>query len=202
MSGTPSRTEWIWIRHAPVQGQESRYYGQLDVAPEPVDPALASAIARRLPAVAVWLASPLTRTRVTALALRSGVDPIPVGDFNDQNYGLWQGRSFNDVFAANRALDWTHPADILPPEGESFTQVSARVFGGIDRLTAHYAGHTIVSVAHANVIRAALAHALGVDLATALRIEVAPLSITRLGHRIVDGAAQWSVGCVNLEMGG
>ncbi|MEQ8377244.1 histidine phosphatase family protein [Parvibaculum sp.] len=200
MSGT--RTEWIWIRHAPVQGQESRYYGHLDVAPEPVGPALASAIARRLPAVAVWLSSPLTRTKATALALKPGVDPVAVGDFNDQNYGLWQGRSYNDVFAANRTLDWSNPVEIEPPEGETFFDVATRVYEGIHRLTEHYAGHTLVSVAHANVIRSAIALALDIDLGTALRIEVAPLSITRLSHRLVDGASQWSVGCINLEVGG
>lgn len=80
----------------------SRYYGHLDVVAEPVDPALASAIARRLPSVAVWLSSPLLRTRVTALALKSGVDPVAIGDFTDQHYGRWQGMSYNDVFAANR----------------------------------------------------------------------------------------------------
>jgi alpha-ribazole phosphatase len=200
MSGI--RTEWVWIRHAPVQGQENRYYGRLDVAAEPVAPSLASAIARRLPSSAVWLSSPLARTRSTAVALKHGVDPIAVGDFNDQNYGLWQGRSFNDVFAQNRTLDWSNPVDILPPEGESFFDLSTRVYAGVQRLTDHYAGHTLVSVAHANVIRAAIALALDIDLGTALRIEVAPLSITRLGHRIVDGVHQWSVGCINLEMGG
>jgi len=198
MSGI--RTEWIWIVHAPLQGRESRYYGHLDVAAEPVDPVLASAIARRLPSVAVWLSSPLTRTRTTALALKPGVDPVAVGDFIDQYYGRWQGMSFNDVFAANRTLDWSRPADIRPPEGESFAEMAARVAAGIDRLTAHYAGHTLVSVAHAGAVRAAIAHALGVDLATALRVEVAPLSITRLRHRDVNGAAQWSVGCVNLDL--
>lgn len=196
------RTEWVWIRHAPVQGQENRYYGRLDVAAEPVDPSLASAIARRLPSSAVWLSSPLARTRSTAVALKHGVDPIAVGDFNDQNYGLWQGRSFNDVFAQNRTLDWSNPVDILPPEGESFFDLATRVYAGVQRLTDHYAGHTLVSVAHTNVIRAAIALALDIDLGTALRIEVAPLSITRLGHRIVDGVHQWSVGCINLEMGG
>lgn len=200
MSGT--RTEWIWIRHAPAQGQENRYYGRLDVAAEPVDPSLASAIARRLPSSAVWLSSPLTRTRSTALALKHGVDPIAVGDFNDQNYGLWQGRSFNDVFAQNRTLDWSNPVDILPPEGESFFDLATRVYEGVQRLTDHYAGHTLVSVAHANVIRAAIALALDIDLGTALRIEVAPLSVTRLSHRLVEGGHQWSVGCINLEMGG
>jgi len=199
MSGT--RTEWIWIRHAPVQGQENRYYGQLDVAPEPVDPSLAAVIARRLPATAVWLSSPLVRARATVLALKDGVDPIAVAAFNDQNYGLWQGRSFNDVFAANRTLDWSNPVDIQPPEGETFFDLATRVYEGVQRLTDHYAGHTLVSVAHANVIRAAIALALDIDLGTALRIEVAPLSVTRLGHRIVDGVSQWSVGCINHETG-
>ncbi|MBX3447781.1 MAG: histidine phosphatase family protein [Parvibaculaceae bacterium] len=198
MSGM--RTEWIWIRHAPVQGQESRYFGQLDVAPEPVDPAQAAAIARRLPGVAVWLSSPLTRARVTAMALKPGADPISVSDFNEQNYGLWQGRSYNDVYTANRMLDWAWPAEIVPPEGESFVDVATRVYAGIRRLTEHYAGHTLVSIGHANTIRAAIALALDIDLATALRIEVAPLSITKLGCRIVDGEAQWSVGCINAEV--
>lgn len=200
MSGI--RTEWIWIRHAPVQGQENRYYGRLDVAPEPVDPSLASAIARRLPGSAVWLSSPLARTRATAVALKHGVDPIAVGDFNDQNYGLWQGRSFNDVFAQNRTLDWSNPVDIQPPEGETFFDLASRVYEGVQRLTDHYAGHTLVSVAHPNVIRSAIALALDIDLGTALRIEVAPLSVTRLSHRLVDGAHQWSVGCINMEVGG
>lgn len=78
--------------------------------------------------------------------------------------------------------------------------MAARVAAGIDRLSAHYAGHTLISVAHAGAVRAAIAHALGIDLATALRIKVAPLSITRLSHRDVDGTAQWSVGCINLDL--
>ena len=194
------RTEWIWIVHAPVQGRESRYYGQLDVAAEPVDAALAAAVARRLPPVAVWLSSPLTRTRTTALALKAGVDPVVVGDFNDQHYGRWQGMGFNDVFAANRTLDWSQPADIRPPEGESFADMSVRVAAGIDRLTAHYAGHTLISLAPAGAFSIAISHALDIDLATAMRIEVAPLSITRLGHREINGTAQWSVGCINFDL--
>ena len=48
----------------------------------------------------------------------------------------------------------------------------------------------------------AVALALDIDLGTALRIEIAPLSITRLSHRLVDGVHRWSVGCINLEVGG
>jgi alpha-ribazole phosphatase len=196
----PSRTDWIWIRHAAVQGQESRYYGRLDVASEPVDPVSAAVLARLLPPVGVWVASPLSRTRATALALKPGVDPIEVPDLTEQDYGLWQGRGHNDVYAANRGLDWANPAYIRPPEGESFADLTARVAGAIDRLTAHYAGHSIIAVAHAATLRAAIGYALGLDPATSLRIEIAPLSLTRLNCRIVNGEAQWGVGCINFEV--
>ncbi len=195
----PSRTDWTWIRHAPVQGQEARYFGQLDVAAEPVHPAVAAGLGRRLPPVAVWMSSPLARTRYTALALRDGVDPIAIPDFSEQDYGLWQGRGHNDVYAANRSLEWNNPSAIRPPEGESFADVAARVASAVERLTAHYAGHSIVAVGHQSTIRASIAHALGLDPATAMRIDIAPLSLTRLVCRIVDGAPVWSVGCINYE---
>jgi alpha-ribazole phosphatase len=195
-----TRTDWTWIRHAPVQGQESRYYGQLDVAAEPVNPAVAAALSRRIPSAAIWMVSPLMRTRQTALALKPGVDPIEIPDLTDQNCGLWQGRGHNDVYAANRGLDWNNPAEIRPPEGESFADIMVRVSGAVERLTAHYAGHSIVAVSHIGSIRAAIGFAFGLDPATAMRIDIAPLSLTRLTCRIVDGVPVWSVGCINFEV--
>jgi len=200
MSAAP-RTDWIWIRHAPVQGQEARYFGRLDVNAEPVHGAIAAGIARRLPPVAVWVGSPLIRARMAALALRDGVDPIAIPDFSEQDYGLWQGRSHNDVFNANRVLDWTNPADIRPPEGESFADVCVRVAAAIDRLTVHYAGHSIVALGHQTTVRAAIGHALGLAPATLMRVDVAPLSMTRLTHRNINGVSQWNVGGMNAEFG-
>ena len=196
-----ARTDWVWIRHALVQGQESRYFGQLDVACEAVPAGRAAAIARELPPVAVWLATPLSRGRATALAFKSEVSPIPVPGFTEQNYGIWQGRSYNEVYAANRMLDWNEPSIIKPPQGESFMDVGARVAEAIERLSQHYAGHAIVCVAHASTIRVAIAYAMGIDAELALRIDIAPLSITRLSCRLKDGALQWSVGTINFEAG-
>tara|TARA_R110000824_G_scaffold390760_17_gene587987 strand:+ start:25048 stop:25662 length:615 start_codon:yes stop_codon:yes gene_type:complete len=198
---TATRTDWIWIRHAPVQGQEARYFGRLDVAAEPVHQGISSAIARRLPPVAVWLSSPLVRARYTALSLRDGVDPVPVADFSEQDYGLWQGRTHNEVYNANRTLDWAEPSAIRPPEGESFADVCDRVRDGIDRLSAHYAGHTLIAVAHLSTIRAAAGVALGLDPAAVMRIDCAPLSMSRFSHRIVNGAPQWTVSALNTEFG-
>lgn len=200
MSAAP-RTDWIWIRHAPVQGQEARYFGRLDVAAEPLHPGVAAGLARRLPPVAVWLGSPLIRARMTGLALRDGVDPVAIPDFSEQDYGLWQGRTHNDVYNANRTLDWANPAEIRPPEGESFVDVCARVAAAIDRLSVHYAGHSIVALGHQTTIRAAIAHALDLAPAASMRIDVAPLSMTKLTHRMVNGVAQWNVGSLNAEFG-
>ncbi len=195
-----SRTDWFLIRHAPVQGQEARYYGQLDVAAEPVNPVIAAGLSRLLPPVAVWMSSPLSRTRSTALALKPGADPIAIQDFTEQNFGLWQGRGHNEVYAANKGFDWNNPAKIRPPEGESFADLTARIANAMERLTAHYAGHSIVAVTHAGVIRSAIGFALWLDPGTALRIDIAPLSLTRLTCRIVNGEPVWSLGCVNYEV--
>jgi len=198
---TPSRTDWIWIRHASVQGQEARYFGHLDVNAEAVHPGIAAALTRRLPAAAVWVGSPLVRARMAAMALREGVDPIAIPDFIEQDYGLWQGRSHNDVYAANRTLDWMNPSGIRPPEGESFADVCVRVAGAIERLSEHYAGHSIIALGHQTTVRAAIAHALGLTPATAMRVDVAPLSMSRLTRRLVNGEVQWSVGGLNIEFG-
>ena len=198
---TVSRTDWIWIRHAAVQGQEARYFGHLDVSAEPIHLGIAAALTRRLPPVAVWVGSPLVRARVAALALRDGVDPIAIPDFIEQDYGLWQGRSHNEVYAANRTLDWTNPADIRPPEGESFADVCGRVAAAIERLSEHYAGHSIVALGHQTTVRAAIAHALDLAPAAVMRVDIAPLSMSRLTRRVVNGEMQWSVGGLNAEFG-
>lgn len=188
--------EWIWLRHAPVRGHDQRYYGRLDVPAEPVDPVQAKRLAATLPEGAVWLTTPLSRTGATARALKSDVQPIPVEDLAEQDFGDWQGRTYADVFAANPGLDWTDPAHLEPPGGESFAGMCGRVGDAIERLSAHYAGNLLVAVAHAGTIRAALAHALGLAPEVALRFEVAPLSLTRLrwtgGHWIVAGV-NWEI---------
>lgn len=198
MSGAV-RTDWIWIRHASVQGQEGRYYGLLDVACEPISAMAAASVARLLPVTATWLATPLSRTRQTALALKPEVDPIEIAGFTEQDYGLWQGRTHNDVYVANRTLDWRNPASIRPPEGESFADIRIRVAEAIDRLSAHYQGHALVVVAHASTIRAAIAHALSLESEAAMRFEISPLSMTRLSIRSADGVPHWHVGGINHE---
>lgn len=196
------RADWIWLRHAPVRDQEGRYYGRLDVSAEPIDPLLVRRMATALPEGAVWLTTPLGRTRALAQALKPGVQPVEVADLTEQDFGDWQGRTYHDVFAANGTLDWENPAHLKPPEGESFAELAERVAAAIERLSAHYAGHVLIAVAHAGTIRAAIGHALGLPPDRMLSFEIAPLSMTRLGRGPGEtGRARWTVGCVNRAYG-
>jgi hypothetical protein len=43
--------------------------------------------------------------------------------------------------------------------------------------------------------------ALGLEPAAVMRIDCAPLSMSRFSHRIVNGAPQWTVSALNTEFG-
>ena len=66
--------------------------------------------------------------------------------------------------------------------------------GAMERLSLALGERDILAVVHAGTIRAALALALGLEPAQALRFAVQPLSLTRV-DRI---SAEWRVECVNV----
>ena len=190
-------TRWWWLRHAPVIGMTGEIVGQADPDADCDDGSI-RALAERLPADAVVVASPLRRSRQTAAALR-GEPTVIEPDLMEQHFGAWQGRRWGDLAddpVARRF--WRTPATTAPPDGESFAQVVARTTRAIDCLTAAHAGADILAVGHAGTIRAALAHALGLTAGNALGFVIDPLSLTRI-DRIDDGVAgNWRIGGVNL----
>lgn len=202
-------TRWWWIRHAPVAGQEGRYYGRLDVAADftgqdeslsRLGRSLANGFAGK---VAVWTVSPLRRTVETLAAVMAAVgegeaEPLVVPELIEQDFGTWQGQSYAAVGAEVAPEEWQRPGSIRPPAGESFADVIARIGPAIDALSRRHEGREIVAVAHAGTIRAAIAHALGLEADQALRFVLDPLSLTRLvAHPTDDGAFAWAVDCVN-----
>lgn len=191
-------TRWWWLRHAPVTDAADTIVGQAEVDADCGDSAGMRALAARLPADAVVVASPLRRCRQTAAALRRPTPAIEP-DLAEQCFGAWQGRRWADLSgdpAAGRF--WRAPATTAPPDGESFARVVARVAAAIDRLDTAHAGADIVAVAHAGTVRAALAHALGLTPGGALGFVIDPLSLTRI-DRIGDAATgSWRIGGVNL----
>ena len=149
---------------------------------------------------------------------------------NEQDFGDWEGEPYNEVH--HRAL-WDAPATHRPPKnkslsenldknlgdnfGESFQDLAHRVARAVERIERRHVGTgkgsentlTIVAVAHAGTIRAALAQALRLPLARALSFSIDPLSLTRIDrypHSRQDGKkpdtledTPAAVRCVNLR---
>ncbi|MBM3549947.1 MAG: histidine phosphatase family protein [Alphaproteobacteria bacterium] len=182
-------TRWWWIRHAPVTVNKGTCYGQTD---HPCDTSADSHFkgwADLLPKDAVWVHSPLRRTKETALAIGAAGYALPemqvVPEFIEQHFGSWQGRTYEELKAAPESgyhRFWLGPAAAVPPGGESFEHLMHRVIPGIERLNVEHAGKDIIAVTHGGTIRAAVAHALRLDPEAALRVEVYNTSLTRLDH--------------------
>ncbi|MBB4285536.1 histidine phosphatase family protein [Roseospira goensis] len=205
----PALTRWWLLRHAPVPDPEGRIIGRSDPDAHCGDVEDLEALARLLPPHAVLLTTPLRRTGQTARALAAAGLRLPRAveepDLQEQHFGAWEGLTWGGLASVDPpdpelAAFWTDPAHRAPPEGESFAAVTARVGAALERLSAAHAGRDIVAVVHAGTVRAALAVALDLDPAHALRFAVEPLSLTRLDRLDGSPCAGWRVGCVNTLM--
>jgi alpha-ribazole phosphatase len=197
---------WL-VRHAPVAEHFRTFlYGAMD-APlcercVTEDGPLYRALARRLPAGAAWLTSPLSRTRLTAENIFSGgypVAPLRVEPgLIEQDFGDWHGLTYAEL-AERITLPahafWPVAAAERPPGGESMVDVLARTGETMERLAREFAGRDVVAVSHGGAIRMAVAHAVAAGAEAGLHLSVANLALSVLErHR-----RGWRVVTVNEE---
>jgi broad specificity phosphatase PhoE len=148
---------------------------------EPLDDkgrARAAKLARDLPSANRWLTSPELRTRQTADALQLDAEVQP--QLRDCDYGRWSGSTFDDVCEREpeAAAAWLSDPAAVPHGGESILSVMRRV---ADWLAAEQTQHRrSIIVTHATIIRSAIVHAIAAAPQSFCRIDIAPLSITRL----------------------
>jgi len=204
-------TRWWWVRHAPVTLNNGCCYGQTDFPCDIADTARFTSLANRLPKEAVWLATPLKRTQMTVAALVAagvngprdipGPDIVIEPDLIEQHFGEWQGVRYDEIAARQGERwhrFWLAPAHEIPPGGESFVAVAARVHAAIARLSALHRGRDVLAVTHGGTIRAALALALNLAPETALSFSIDNLSLTRIDDLPgPDGNRLWRVATVN-----
>jgi broad specificity phosphatase PhoE len=150
-------------------------------ADEPLDEhgrVSATALARHLPNADRWLTSPELRTRQTAeaLGLDAAVEPL----LRDCNYGSWSGHSLKDVYASEpeAIATWLHAPAATPHGGESLFNLMQRVADWLLGEQAHPRRSIVVT--HSAIIRSAIMHAIGAPPQSFWRVDIAPLSITRL----------------------
>ena len=200
---------WL-IRHAVVEeNARLRLYGSTDVplCPESLVAQLPMyrALAARLPRGASWIVTPLSRTRRTAQAIQSaGYPETPLAvepALIEQSMGDWHGvehAALPPLLREPAHAFWPLAATERPPGGESIVDVVARVGPALERLALERpeppgATREVVVVSHGGAIRAALAHAVGMDARSSLHFSIQNLSLTVL-ERLADG---WRIGCVN-----
>jgi broad specificity phosphatase PhoE len=147
----------------------------------------AAALAGRLPNADRWLTSPELRSRQTAEALGLSADVEPA--LRDCDYGSWSGRSFKEVCAREpeAVATWLRAPESAPHGGESVLGLMQRVAGWL--LGEQARRRRSIVVTHATIIRAAIVQAIGAPPQSFWRIDIAPLSITRLSGD--DG--RWTV---------
>lgn len=184
----------IVIRHAPAL-HGGRMAGRRDV-PADLSDAVALDWARAALAragVERAISSPAQRCVATAAAL--GWAAPSDARLWEQDFGAWEGVAFADLPDLG-PLEAPALAAHRPPGGESFADLCGRVAPALNGIAA--GGGCVAVFAHAGVVRAALALALGA-VPPALAFEVAPLSLTEL--RALPGGG-WSIARVNHHHAG
>jgi broad specificity phosphatase PhoE len=157
----------------------------------------AQALAPHLPSAARSWMSPELRTRQTADALQ--LNAIALSTLRDCDYGTWRGSSFNEVLARNpdAVSLWLRDPAATPHGGESLLSLMQRVTEWLEAENAM--NRQTIVVTHPAIIRAAIVHAIDATPKSFWRIDIAPLSVTRLSG--IKG--RWnltSAGCMTSSM--
>jgi probable phosphomutase (TIGR03848 family) len=132
-------------------------------------------------AISTLYSSPLERALETAapIAARLGLGVVVAEELNEIDFGAWTGRSVAEL---NKIEAWRQfnlfRSSARIAEGETMAEVQARFLRLVERLCAVHAGQTVALVSHGDVIKAALAHYLGVHLDLFQRIEISPASLS------------------------
>jgi probable phosphoglycerate mutase len=149
-----------------------------------------------LPIEAIYC-SPLERACETATPLVNALRlPLQVADeFNEIDFGAWTGCTFAELKDVPEWQQWnSFRSTAVIPGGESMISVQARALKKTSELANR---HEFIAVfSHGDVIRALLAHFLGIHLDLFQRIEIdsASASLIELGAcsvrvRLVNGNA-------------
>lgn len=101
----------------------------------------------------------------------------------DWNLGAWRGRTLDEVHRERPGdvLAWLTDPTAIPHGGESLEQLHDRVSAWLDSIVGHPG--RVIAVTPPALIRAAVVHVLSAPIHSFWRVDVDPLSITRLSGR-------------------
>ncbi len=130
-------------------------------------------------------ASPLERATETAapIAKRHGLQVVTRQGLLEVDIGSWQGKTLKSLQRRKLWRAVQHAPSLARfPEGEAFVEAQGRAVRELEHLRAKHAGDkdAFVCVTHADIIKLAIAHYLGLPLDLFQRLVVAPASISVL----------------------
>jgi broad specificity phosphatase PhoE len=120
--------------------------------------------------------------------------PQIVEALDEVNFGRWSGQTFEALEGDPLWRRWNTVRSLVrTPGGETMLDVQSRVLNLIEALTSTCDGRRIALVTHADVIKAAVCHILGLPIDAWPKFDIDPASIT------VVVAGDWGAKVVTLN---
>ncbi|NNG40587.1 bifunctional RNase H/acid phosphatase [Flexivirga sp. ID2601S] len=150
----------------------------------------ADAVARLVTGPVTVISSSLARARETGAAVADalGVEPTVDADWDEQNFGIWDGLSFAEIGERfpGQATRLRLEDDFRVEGGETHHDLAARVDAARQRAIAH--GGTVVVATHRKPIMVVLQSLLGLSTGHSWLLATDPASLTAIEVRD-DGSA-------------
>ena len=127
--------------------------------------------------------SPLQRAVETAdpLAQRLSLPVEVAPELEELDFGCWTGRRFEELADDPAWRVWNEDRGrARPPSGETMLEAQARASIWLHQLVAGNAAQSCAAVSHGDLIKALVAHVLGLPLHFHDRLEISPASVTTL----------------------
>ncbi|WP_245942065.1 histidine phosphatase family protein [Sphingomonas gilva] len=127
--------------------------------------------------------SPVQRARETAaiIAAAAGTRCAQADALDEIDFGAWSGRAFADLAQDAAWREWNERrSTAAAPGGEAMAAAQARAVAHIEDVSRAHPERTVAMVTHCDIIRAVVAHILGLSLDAIHRFDVAAASISRI----------------------
>ncbi len=145
--------------------------------------------------IAAIYSSPMERALESAgpLARALGLPIEPSQALLEVDFGSWSGLTLDELHQSD---DWKmfnlFRSSSRPPGGELIGEVQTRMVTELNRLRVQYQDKTVALFTHADPIKAALMHYLGMSSDNLQRLEVSPASISEV-RLDVWGVQVWGI---------
>ena len=184
-------TRFHLVRHGPTHAKTM--LGWTDLPADLSDQGALDRLNAHLPDAPV-VSSDLGRAIATADVLTGPRPRLPHDPaLREIHFGLWEGQSFAAAEAENPTLIrafWETPGPVAAPGGESWDDLTHRVWAALDRFHTH---PDLIIVAHFGSILAGLQRGLQVSATQVFAHKIDNLSVTQINF----DAGVWSTGRVN-----